>query len=296
MGGHAEPPTSPSDDLHRGGVRNQVLQFATALVQQARLEVLLLVMLVEDLLHGHPKSFLPFEHCLLGHDVRHDAGLEASREKVMRQVWDVVHRVVVRHHRIAIVSDRARIDLNPPIDLALRVEQGFQHAVADHAVASAVLAPDGVALEEHGPFEAKLNAVDVDGVAADCNAIPAATHGAVGRAQGLFEAHGLALLRRRRDSRLLEDGADARSRRHGVVQHLVVGCVTMLARKVEVLPLPRVHEGLDPLVPDQIHRVVSHLFASDEDHGRCQDLARRGAQRPHRRAQARKARRGKDHA
>mmetsp|Transcript_7124 Transcript_7124/g.17820 ORF Transcript_7124/g.17820 Transcript_7124/m.17820 type:complete len:297 (-) Transcript_7124:88-978(-) len=296
MGGHAEPPTSPSDDLHRGGVRNQVLQVAPALVEKARLKVLFLVVFVKDPFHRQPESLLPFEDRLLGHHVWYHVALEAAGKKMVRQVRDIVQGVVVGHDGVVIVGEHPGIHLDLAVDLAVRIKHGLQDTAPGRTIPGTILATDRVPLEEHRLFETELDAFDVDGVAADRDAIPAATHGAVGRAQGLFEAHGLALLRRRRDSRLLEDGADARSRRHGVVQHLVVGCVTMLARKVEVLPLPRVHEGLDPLVPDQIHRVVSHLFASDEDHGRCQDLARRGAQRPHRRAQARKARRGKDHA
>ena len=54
-------------------------------------------------------------------------------------------------------------------------------------------------LEEDGPLEAQLDAVDVDGVPGDGDAVPAAAHGPVGTAQRPLQTQADHLRRRRGD-------------------------------------------------------------------------------------------------
>ena len=55
-----------------------MLELAPAAIEQASVEVLLLVAFVEDVLHGDPETLLPFEYSLLGHDVRDHLSLQAA--------------------------------------------------------------------------------------------------------------------------------------------------------------------------------------------------------------------------
>mmetsp|Transcript_49263 Transcript_49263/g.145456 ORF Transcript_49263/g.145456 Transcript_49263/m.145456 type:complete len:588 (-) Transcript_49263:34-1797(-) len=271
---HAEAASGPADDLHRGGVTDQVLQLAAGLVEQAGLQVILLVVGVEDLLHLLPEALLPLEDRLLRHHVGDDVGREAALEEDVGQVVDVVERVVVDDDRILLVVDLAAVDDD---GLSLHVigeERGEDAALADTLPPSAVLAADGMALEEDRTLEAQLDAGDVDRVAGDGDAVPASSHRAVRRAPGLPQAQLLHLIRGRRDRGLLEDGTDLRAGGHGVVQHLVLGVVASLAAEVKVLPVPGVNEGLHPLFADDLHRVPRHLFAGDVRHRRRNEALR----------------------
>ena len=69
-----------------------------------------LVVLVENVLHDGPETLLPLEHCFLRHYVRGDAGLERSREEVMRERLDVVQGVVVDHGDVALIIQDASVD------------------------------------------------------------------------------------------------------------------------------------------------------------------------------------------
>mmetsp|Transcript_67855 Transcript_67855/g.174889 ORF Transcript_67855/g.174889 Transcript_67855/m.174889 type:complete len:524 (+) Transcript_67855:173-1744(+) len=252
---HAKAATSPADDLHRGGVTDQVHQVAAGLVQEAGLRELRLVVLIEDLLHLLPEALLPLEDGLLRDHVRHNIGLQAAFEEDVPEVLDVVERVVVDHNGSLLVFAFAGIH-NDRLRLDVLREEGRQHPALTNALpARAVLATNGVALKEDWPREAQLDARDVDGVTGDGDAIPASAHGAVRRAEGLLQVELLHLLGRRRDGGLLEDSTDLRARGHSVMQDLVIGVVTRVAAQVEVLPVLRVHEGLNPFLSDDLHRI-----------------------------------------
>mmetsp|Transcript_107067 Transcript_107067/g.345457 ORF Transcript_107067/g.345457 Transcript_107067/m.345457 type:complete len:288 (+) Transcript_107067:735-1598(+) len=207
---HAEAAARPPDDLHRRGVADEVHQLAPAFVQEARGEVLFLVVRVEDLLHLLPEALLPLEDSLLGDHVRHDMRLEAPREKDVRQVFDIVERIVVDHDTGLLVLDLTAIDDLRLLGLHVLGKIGREYAALAHLLPTcAVLAAHCMAFEQHWPVEAQLDAGDVDGVPGDGDAVPAAAHGAVGRAEGLLEAEFFHLLGRGRDGRFLEDGTDA---------------------------------------------------------------------------------------
>mmetsp|Transcript_68016 Transcript_68016/g.190489 ORF Transcript_68016/g.190489 Transcript_68016/m.190489 type:complete len:387 (+) Transcript_68016:705-1865(+) len=273
---HAEAAARPADDLHGGGVADQVLELAACVLQQPGRRELLLVLRIEDLLHLLPEALLPLEDGLLRHHVGHDARLEAAGEEDMRQVLHVVERVVVDHHRVLRVLHFATVDDDGLLLDVLREECREHAPLADGLPPRAVLAPDGVALEEDGLVEAELDAGDVDRVTGDRDAVPTAPHGAVRRAPCPGEAHLLHLIRGRRDGGLLEDGADLGARGHSVVEHLVPGLVAVLATEVEVFPLHGVDPRLDPLLADETHRVPRHLLARDVGHRRGDDLLARG--------------------
>mmetsp|Transcript_74998 Transcript_74998/g.242572 ORF Transcript_74998/g.242572 Transcript_74998/m.242572 type:complete len:526 (-) Transcript_74998:42-1619(-) len=271
---HAKAAAGPTDDLHGGSVADQVLQVTTCFLQQAARQVLFLVVLVEDLLHLLPETLLPLEDRFLGDDIRHDVRLQAAREEDVCQVLNVVQRVVVHDDSRLVVLDLAAVDDDRRF-LDVIGEKGRQDAaLADGLPAGAVLAADGVALEEDGLVEAEFDAGDVDGVARDGDAVPAATHGSVGRATRLLEAKLLNLLGAGRDGGLLEDGPNASARSHGLVQHLVIRVIAGFTAQVEVLPLRSVDERRDPGLLDDFHRVPRHLFARDVRHRRGHDLAR----------------------
>lgn len=85
----------PSDQLHRRGVGNQVLKITTTAFEESLFQKLLLVVLIEDSLHGSPESFLPLENCLLGDHIRSDLSLKTSLEKQVGKFSDIVIGVVV---------------------------------------------------------------------------------------------------------------------------------------------------------------------------------------------------------
>mmetsp|Transcript_118834 Transcript_118834/g.165572 ORF Transcript_118834/g.165572 Transcript_118834/m.165572 type:complete len:524 (+) Transcript_118834:172-1743(+) len=255
VAGHAKAASSPTDNLHGGRVADEVHELAARLVEEAGLRKDGLVLGVKDLLHLLPEPLLPLEDRLLRDHVGHDVGLQAALEEDVRQVLDVVERVVVDHNGSLLVFAFAGIH-NDRLRLDVLREEGRQHPALTNALpARAVLATNGVALKEDWPREAQLDARDVDGVTGDGDAIPASAHGAVRRAEGLLQVELLHLLGRRRDGGLLEDSTDLRARGHSVMQDLVIGVVTRVAAQVEVLPVLRVHEGLNPFLSDDLHRI-----------------------------------------
>mmetsp|Transcript_41502 Transcript_41502/g.106155 ORF Transcript_41502/g.106155 Transcript_41502/m.106155 type:complete len:442 (-) Transcript_41502:452-1777(-) len=194
VGRHPEAAVRPTDDLHCRGVADEMLQGAAAALQQAGSLKLGLVVAVKDLLHGDPEGLLPLEHRLLGHHVGRDTHLQAASEEVVREVGHVVERVVVGDSHRLVVAHVAVVHND---DLRLGVlgsEHCRQTALAHCLPARAILAADSVALKEDGLVKAELDALDVDGVAADGDAVPAAAHRAVGAAPCLLEAKLLLLL------------------------------------------------------------------------------------------------------
>mmetsp|Transcript_99045 Transcript_99045/g.258750 ORF Transcript_99045/g.258750 Transcript_99045/m.258750 type:complete len:527 (-) Transcript_99045:40-1620(-) len=271
---HAEAAASPTDDLHGGRIADEVHEVAASGLQKVGGQVLFLVVFVEDCLHLPPEALLPLENGLLGDNVRYDVRLQATLEEDVRQVLDVVQRVVVDHDRRHVVVELPAVDdLGLLLDV-VREERRKHAALADILPTCAILAAHRVTLEEDGLIEAQLDAWDVDRVARDGDAVPAATHGSVGRATRLLEAKLLHLLGAGRDGGLLEDGAEAGARGHGFVQHLVVGIISMFAAQVEVLPFRGVDEGFHPLLADNLHGVPRHLLAGDVGHRWGRDLVR----------------------
>mmetsp|Transcript_94361 Transcript_94361/g.185027 ORF Transcript_94361/g.185027 Transcript_94361/m.185027 type:complete len:296 (+) Transcript_94361:676-1563(+) len=271
---HAESAARPTDDLHRRGVTDEVLQIAPRAIQKALREEFFLVLRVKDLFHLLPEAFLPFEDGLLGHDVRNDIGLEAAREEDVCQVLNVVQGVVVDHDCCFLILELAAVDDNGRILNVLRKERG-EHAALAHALPPrTILATDGMPLEEHGLIETQLDAWNVDRVPGDGYAVPTAAHRPVRRAPRLPEAEGLHLIGRGRDGGLLEDRADAGAALDGIMKHLVLRVVAALAAKVEKLPPGGVNERLDPLFTNQLHGIPRHLLAADVSHRRRDDLPR----------------------
>mmetsp|Transcript_52088 Transcript_52088/g.149333 ORF Transcript_52088/g.149333 Transcript_52088/m.149333 type:complete len:286 (-) Transcript_52088:61-918(-) len=251
-----------------------MLKFTTSSFQEASSKVLILVVFLEDVVQDLPEALLPLEDGLLRHDIRHDLLLQAALEEDVREVVNIVQRVVVHDDTARVVFQLPRVD-DHRLVLHVLGEKGREHtALGDLLPAGAVLATDGVPLEEHGGLEAELDAGDVDGVARDRDAVPAFAHGAVRGAQRLHQAHGLRLLLRGCDRRLLEDGPDPVARLHGVSEHLVAALVASLAAEVVEFPLRGLDDGLHPALEDQLHGVVRHLLAGDVGHRWGRDLVR----------------------
>eukprot|EP00968_Pinguiococcus_pyrenoidosus_P001973 scaffold101_cov230-Pinguiococcus_pyrenoidosus.AAC.6 len=231
------------NDLHGRSVTDEVLQLASAVVEQPSFLKLVLVVLVEHILHRLPEALLPLEDRLLRDDVRSHSALETAREEVVRQVHDVVVGVVVHDSDVVVIDQLPSVDdLRFPLRLPLRIEAGDQLSPADGLPTSPVLAAHRVPLEEDRLLESELDAFDVNRVSGNGDAVPPAPHGAIGRAPRLLQAHGLLLHLRGRDGGLLKDGADAGPGVHGVLEHLVLGVVPRLAAQVIVLPILRQHK------------------------------------------------------
>mmetsp|Transcript_61769 Transcript_61769/g.156999 ORF Transcript_61769/g.156999 Transcript_61769/m.156999 type:complete len:538 (+) Transcript_61769:401-2014(+) len=271
---HAEAAASPTDDLHGGRIADEVHEVAASGLQKVGGQVLFLVVFVEDCLHLPPEALLPLENGLLGDNVRYDVRLQATLEEDVRQVLDVVQRVVVDHDRRHVVVELPAVDdLGLLLDV-VREERRKHAALADILPTCAILAAHRVTLEEDGLIEAQLDAWDVDRVARDGDAVPAPAHGSVGGAPRFLQPELLHLLGARSNGGLLEDGPNACARSHGLVQHLVIRVIAGFAAQVEVLPLRSVDERRHPRLLDDFHRVPRHLFARDVRHRRGHDLAR----------------------
>lgn len=194
----------------------------------------------------------------------------------MGKVGNVVVGVVVHHGHVVIIGQIALVNHKGRGSIVGNV-RGKERTGADLIPTGTVLATDGMTLEQDGVLVAQFHSLDVDGITGDGNAVPSATHGAVGTAKTLGQAHLLHLRGGGGDGGLLEDGTDARTGSDRIVQDLVVGVVAGLARQVEVLPGRGVEVGLDPLVDEEVAGVVRHLLTGNVDHGREDDLlGRRG--------------------
>mmetsp|Transcript_53050 Transcript_53050/g.119040 ORF Transcript_53050/g.119040 Transcript_53050/m.119040 type:complete len:380 (+) Transcript_53050:628-1767(+) len=283
--GHTEATIRPADNLHGGRVGDQVRQLAATVVEKPRVEVLLLIVRVEDRFHRQPKALLPLEDGFLRHNVWGHLGLEAACEEVMGQVRHVVEGVVVCDYRILLIGQCALI--NDLCDALVRNEGRHNLAPPDLLETRTILATDGVALEEDGALVAKLHSINVDGVTADCNPIPATPHCAVWAPPGLAQPELFLLLRSGRDCGFLEYRSDSCTSRDSVVQDSVLRSITVDAAQVKKLPLAHIQVRLDPLFHDEIHTVGGHLLSFDENHRRRLDRrrwSRRHAPQPQRRA------------
>mmetsp|Transcript_18299 Transcript_18299/g.50451 ORF Transcript_18299/g.50451 Transcript_18299/m.50451 type:complete len:316 (-) Transcript_18299:55-1002(-) len=272
VGRHTEATASPSDNLHRCSVRNQMWQITTALVKKPGRKELNLVMLVKGRLHSGPEPFLPLENCLLGDDIRRNLGVQATLEEDVGQVNNVVKGIVIRNYgRFSVVENSGIKNGLLSIDSS---ENGFHSSLSNIFPTSLIFASDSVALEKNWLLESKqvLKTFDVDGVAADGNSVPPSTHRAIGADQCLLETHLSPLNFSRRNCRLLENSTDPLARGDGVLEDLVVSLVARLAREVVVLPLRRVHMRPHPLLKHQLHAVLGHLLSGDVHHRRCDDL------------------------
>mmetsp|Transcript_34874 Transcript_34874/g.88618 ORF Transcript_34874/g.88618 Transcript_34874/m.88618 type:complete len:225 (+) Transcript_34874:537-1211(+) len=119
---HSEPASRPPDDLHRSRIADEVHKVATRGLEQARCHVLLLVIRVEDFLHLLPKALLPLKDSLLGDHVWHNVGLQAPREEDVRQILNIVERIVIHDYCVFHVVDLAAIDDRGPLLHILREE------------------------------------------------------------------------------------------------------------------------------------------------------------------------------
>jgi len=236
VGRHPKATLGPANDLHGGGVADEVLQVAAAVLEQASCFVLGFVVLVEHPFHDAPKPFLPLEHRLLGDHVRHNLGVKAAAEEVVREVAHVVKGVVVNHRHVLVVAEGSAVHHVSCRRVIFRQKSGHQLAPAAGLPASTVLAAHCVPLEEHGLFEPELDAVNVNGVAGNRDPIPAPTHGPVRRAPRFLQAHLLLLHSGWRDGGLFENGANVSARCHRIVQHFVFRRVARLATQVKSLP------------------------------------------------------------
>mmetsp|Transcript_18573 Transcript_18573/g.44647 ORF Transcript_18573/g.44647 Transcript_18573/m.44647 type:complete len:231 (+) Transcript_18573:574-1266(+) len=175
---HPKASASPTDDLHGGGVRDEVRKLVGSVVQQALVQELLLVVLVEHRLHLLPERLLPLEDRLLGHHVRRHLMLEAAREENVGEILHVIERVVVRDNGVGLVVELPGVDYLGRAVLGR--ENRVEDARADGVVACAVLATHCMPLEDDAVLEPQLQTLDVDGVSADRDPVPTPAHGAVG--------------------------------------------------------------------------------------------------------------------
>mmetsp|Transcript_5777 Transcript_5777/g.7810 ORF Transcript_5777/g.7810 Transcript_5777/m.7810 type:complete len:269 (+) Transcript_5777:589-1395(+) len=175
--GHAKAPACPSHNLHGGGVGNEVLQLASAPVQQPDRHKLLLVMLIKDLLHDDPESLLPLEDCLLGDHVGRALGLQAAVVEVMRQVLHVVQRVVVGYHGVLLVRQDALVHhLHASV---LREEEGRRSAGTHSLEPCSIFTTDSMPLENYSFGEAEFHPFNVNCIARNGDAIPTTAHGTI---------------------------------------------------------------------------------------------------------------------
>lgn len=68
------------------------------------LDIIFLVKLIKHFLHGGPKSFLPLEDCLFGHNVWRNVGFKTPLEEQMRQLLNIVIWIVVHNANIVVIS------------------------------------------------------------------------------------------------------------------------------------------------------------------------------------------------
>lgn len=151
-----------------------------------------LVVLIEDFLHDLPKALLPLENRLLRHHIWLNIARQAARKEVMRQVAHVVQRVVVGHHHVLVILQHAVV-AEARRAAVVREEGGHHSSCTNGLPASSVFSSDSVSFEVDGGVVAQLHALDVDGVSADGDAVPAAAHGSVRTAQCLLQAQALHL-------------------------------------------------------------------------------------------------------
>mmetsp|Transcript_9223 Transcript_9223/g.27782 ORF Transcript_9223/g.27782 Transcript_9223/m.27782 type:complete len:291 (+) Transcript_9223:852-1724(+) len=246
-----------------------MIELPAALFEKSRRLEVRLVLPIEYLLHGRPEPFLPLEDGLFGDDVRRDLRLKASLEEVVREVFDVVVGIVIHHADIMIVGEVALVHNKGCRSILWYVSR--EEGTLPHILPpSTVLASNRVPLEEDLAVVTQLNAVNVDSITADGDAVPSPPHGTVRRTERLAQSHLLHLDRGRGDGGLLEDGPDPRPGLDRLAQDSVVGLVAGLARQVVRLPSGSVEVRLDPLLQDDVARVVGHFLPGDVHHGRSE--------------------------
>lgn len=87
------------------------------------------------------------------------------------------------------------------------------------------------------------------------------------RSQSLFQSKGLDLFGRRRNGRFLENGSNAFTSRHGIVQYLIVGFIARLATQVVAFPCRQIEKGFKPFLGKQFAGIMSHFFTGNVHHG-----------------------------
>mmetsp|Transcript_148350 Transcript_148350/g.413270 ORF Transcript_148350/g.413270 Transcript_148350/m.413270 type:complete len:262 (+) Transcript_148350:580-1365(+) len=185
VAGHAEATICPTDDLHGRRIADEVLELTASSVQEASRKELLFVVVFEYLVHDLPETLLPFENRFLRDDVRNNLRFQASAEEYVREVLNVIQRVVIYHYSASAVLQLTPVN-NHGLVLHILREEGRKHAALAHLLpSSGILTTNGMALKEHRPLETQFDVRDVDGVAGDGDAIPALAHCAVWRAQWL---------------------------------------------------------------------------------------------------------------
>ena len=101
---HTESSIGPTDQLHRGSIRDKMLQISSRPIKQTLLQEFILVTFIKDLLHCSPKSFLPLEYSLLGDNVWRNLVLQAPFEEQMCQISNIIIWVVIHDAYVVIIS------------------------------------------------------------------------------------------------------------------------------------------------------------------------------------------------
>jgi hypothetical protein len=69
----------------------------------------------------------------------------------------------------------------------LRNVRGQERSLAHFVPTSTVFSTHGMTFKQDGILVSQFNAVNVNGISGDCNAIPSTTHGTIGRTKGLAQ-------------------------------------------------------------------------------------------------------------
>mmetsp|Transcript_58789 Transcript_58789/g.70111 ORF Transcript_58789/g.70111 Transcript_58789/m.70111 type:complete len:266 (+) Transcript_58789:231-1028(+) len=245
---HSEPPIRPSNQLHRRSVGNQMLQLPPAPLHQSPFHELLLILLVEHAFHRGPITLLPLKHRLLCHHIWRHAHLQTPLVKNMRQIFNIIVRIVIHHAHIVIIRQVALVHHERSLRLVVRDVSREQRPRAHFVPTGAILSSHGMPFEQYRVLISQFDTVNVYRVSTNRYAVPALAHGAVGTAKGFFETHFFDLDRGGCDGGFFENRADAFPGGYGGVEDGVVGGVAVFAGEIVGFPRGCVEEGGYPLV------------------------------------------------
>lgn len=82
-----------------------MLQITPAIVEQPLSFEFIFLFLIKHILHDQPKAFLPLEHCLLCDYVRHNIIFKTPCIENIRQLINIIIRVVLKHCSVALVNE-----------------------------------------------------------------------------------------------------------------------------------------------------------------------------------------------
>mmetsp|Transcript_16824 Transcript_16824/g.38749 ORF Transcript_16824/g.38749 Transcript_16824/m.38749 type:complete len:261 (-) Transcript_16824:2482-3264(-) len=184
MCGHPKATVGPSNQLHGGRIGNQMSEFSAASFQKSFLQKVFLVIFFKHPLHGRPETLLPLEDCFLGHDIGSDFGFEATFEKEVGQLFDIVIGIVVDDSHIVFVSEIPLVDNKGC--RAILGDIGCEESSLPNLIpAGTIFSPHCVTFKEDGILISQLDPINVNSISADGNAIPTSSHGTIWRPKAL---------------------------------------------------------------------------------------------------------------